>query len=236
MSRKGSSLYISAPVNALVEGLYREDTLVRDILEQGDFGIGTFNDLDGEMVVVDGRVYQLRADGLSHDVPDEARTPFACVTFFRPYSFEDLDQPLDYAQLIDILDRMVPSKNMLYAIRLEGHFDYVRTRSVPRQDAYKPLVEVTREQPEFEFENVRGTMVGFWTPDFLSSVAVPGYHLHFLTEDCQRGGHLLTCKPHGIRVSLQHMPNIQLGLPMTLDYLTQGFDRDIQADLNEAEH
>ena len=84
MSRKGSSLYISAPVNALVEGLYREDTLVRDILEQGDFGIGTFNDLDGEMVVVDGRVYQLRADGLSHDVPDEARTPFACVTFFRP--------------------------------------------------------------------------------------------------------------------------------------------------------
>lgn len=229
-------LYVSAPVNALVEGIYREDTLVRDILRRGDFGIGTFNDLDGEMVVMDGVVYQLRADGLAHDVPDDARTPFACVTRFRPYSIEDVPEAMDYTQLTALLDRIIPSRNMLYAIRLDGHFDHVRTRSVPRQDAYKPLVEVTREQPEFEFHGVDGSMVGFWTPSFLGSVAVPGYHLHFLTADRRHGGHLLTCSPHGIRISLQHVPRIELGLPMTLDYLTAGFARDIEADLKEAEH
>lgn len=230
------SLYVSAPVNALVEGLYREDTTIADVLEKGDFGIGTFNDLDGEMVVVDGEVYQLKADGQAYRVDPQTKTPFACVTFFRPYSVEQVDQAMDYQQLLAFFDRLVPSHNMLYAIRLDGTFDYVRTRSVPRQDAYRPLVEVARNQPEFEFESIRGTMVGFWTPDFMQSVAVPGYHLHFLTEDGCHGGHLLECHPRSITISLQHLPQMQLGLPMTLDYLTADLSRDTRADLDEAEH
>jgi hypothetical protein len=156
MNARNALLYVSAPVNALVEGLYRQDTTIADILARGDFGLGTFNDLDGEMVVIDSVVYQLRSDGNAYAVPDETRTPFACVTFFRPYSEEDIDQPLDYPGLLALFDRLLPSKNMLYALRLDGLFDYVRTRSVPRQDAYRPLVEVAREQPEFEFEHYRG--------------------------------------------------------------------------------
>jgi acetolactate decarboxylase len=228
-------LYVSAPVNALVEGLYREDTRIDDMLRRGDFGLGTFNDLDGEMVVMDGRVYQLRSDGLAYDVPPDTRTPFACVTFFRPYSVEDIEGPMDYAALIALLDRMIPSRNMLYAIRIDGRFDYVRTRSVPRQDAYKPLVEVAREQPEFEFEDVAGSMVGYWTPNFLQSVAVPGYHLHFLTADRCHGGHLLECRPRQVRIALQHIARMELGLPMTLDYLTADLTRDTREDLEEAE-
>jgi acetolactate decarboxylase len=228
-------LYVSAPVNALVEGLYREDTRIADILERGDFGLGTFNDLDGEMVVMDGQVYQLRSDGLAYDVPPETRTPFACVTFFRPYSVEEIDTPMDYPGLIALLDRMIPSRNMLYAIRIDGRFDHVRTRSVPRQEAYKPLVEVAREQPEFTFDGVAGSMVGYWTPQFLQSVAVPGYHLHFLTADRRHGGHLLECRPHGVRISLQHVARMELGLPLTLDYLTADLSRDVREDLEEAE-
>ncbi len=186
MRAQDSLLYISAPVNALVEGLYREDTTIADILARGDFGIGTFNDLDGEMVVLDGVVYQLRSDGIAYAVTPETRTPFACVTFFHPYSEEEIDQPLDYPGLLALFDRLLPSKNMLYALRLQGLFDYVRTRSVPRQDAYRPLVEVAREQPEFEFERIEGTLVGYWTPNFMQSVAVPGYHLH--TRRAEKSG------------------------------------------------
>ncbi|NCA71952.1 MAG: acetolactate decarboxylase [Sphingobacteriia bacterium] len=231
-----SALYISAPVNALVEGLYREDTRISDILAHGDFGLGTFNDLDGEMVVLDAEVYQLRSDGNAYAVPPDTRTPFACVTFFRPYSQEEVDQPLDYPALLGLFDRLLPSKNMLYAIRLDGRFDYARTRSVPRQDSYRPLVEVAREQPEYEYTNVDGSMVGFWTPNFLQSVAVPGYHLHFLTADKRHGGHLLECRPRQIRISLHHIARLELGLPLTLDYLTAELDRDIAQDLHEAEH
>ena len=228
-------LHISAPVNALVEGIYREDTRISEILERGDFGLGTFNDLDGEMVVLDGQVHQLRSDGRAYSVALDTRTPFACVTFFRPYSVEDIDTPLDYAGLLALFDRLLPSKNMIYAIRVDGLFDYVRTRSVPRQDSYRPLVEVAREQAEFEFDSVEGSMAGFWTPPFMQSVAVPGYHLHFLTGDKQQGGHLLECRPRRIRISLQHIARIELDLPMSLDYLTATFERDIGADLGEAE-
>ncbi len=229
-------LFITAPVNALVEGLYREETSISEILARGDFGLGTFNDLDGEMVVMDGKVYQLRSDGQAYQVPANTKSPFACVTFFKPYSFEDIDQPLSYSELISLLDRTLPSKNMLYAIKIEGEFSYVRTRSVPRQDAYKPLVEVAKEQSEFSFENIAGSMVGFWTPGFLSSVAVPGYHLHFLTADKQHGGHLLECRSIKIKISLQHVSRIELGLPITLDFMTADLSRDITEDLKEAEH
>jgi acetolactate decarboxylase len=236
MNARNALLYVTAPVNALVEGLYRQDTTIADILARGDFGLGTFNDLDGEMVVMDSQVYQLRSDGNAYEVPDETRTPFACVTFFRPYSVEDIDQPLDYPGLLALFDRLLPSKNMLYALRLDGRFDYVRTRSVPRQDSYRPLVEVAREQPEFEFTDIEGSMVGFWTPNFMQSVAVPGYHLHFLTADKRHGGHLLECRPRHIRISLQHIARLELGLPLTLDYLTADLGRDTSADLKEAEH
>lgn len=228
-------LYVTAPVNALVEGIYQDDRSISDILARGDFGLGTFNQLDGEMVVLEGQVFQLRSDGLAYAVPPETRTPFACVTFFRPYSEEQIDAQLEYADLLALLDRMLPSKNMLYAIRIEGAFDAMRVRSVPRQEAYKPLVEVAREQPEFDFERVEGDLVGFWTPHFLQSVAVPGYHFHFLTRNRQHGGHLLQCRPHGVRISLQHIPSLELGLPMTLDYLTADLTRDTRADLEEAE-
>ena len=223
-------------MNALVEGLYRQDTTIADILARGDFGLGTFNDLDGEMVVMDSQVYQLRSDGNAYEVPDETRTPFACITFFRPYSVEEIDQPLDYPGLLALFDRLLPSKNMLYALRLDGRFDYVRTRSVPRQDAYRPLVEVAREQPEFEFTDIEGSMVGFWTPGFMQSVAVPGYPLPSLPADKRHGGHLLECRPRQIRISLQHIARLELGLPLTLDYLTADLDRDTSADLKEAEH
>lgn len=230
------SLYVSAPVNALVEGIYREDTTVADVLRHGDLGLGTFNDLDGEMVVMDGEVHQLRSDGEAYAVSPDTRTPFAAVTFFRPYSEEQIREPLDYPGFIALLDRLVPSKNMVYALRVEGRFASLRTRSVPRQDAYRPLVEVAREQPEFDFTDVEGTLVGFWTPSFLSSVAVPGYHLHFLTADRRHGGHLLECAPVDVTISLQHLPQVSLGLPMTLDYLTAEFGRDTERDLDEAEH
>ena len=231
----GSSLYVTAPVNALVEGIYQEDCAMTDVLAHGDFGIGTFNQLDGEMVVLDGHIYQLRADGIAYAVPPQARTPFACVTFFKPYSFDDIGHALEHDALVALLDRLLPSKNMLYAIRIDGSFDYARTRSVPRQASYRPLVEVAREQPEFEFENIAGSLVGFWTPHFLSSIAVPGYHFHFLTQDRSRGGHLLECRPRGIRISLQHIPSLELGLPLTLDYMTADLSRDIGADLEEVE-
>lgn len=229
------ALYVTAPVNALIEGIYQEDTSIADILQHGDFGLGTFNHLDGEMVVLDGQVYQLKSDGNAYRVSVDTKTPYACVNFFSPDSEEKIDQELDFPGLTRLLERMIPSPNMIYALRIEGRFGYIKTRSVPRQDNYRPLVEVAREQPEFEYRALDGVMTGYWTPTFMESLTVPGYHLHFLSADRRHGGHLLACKTAGVRIALQHLPRLEVGLPVSLDYLTAEFTRDLGSDLEEAE-
>jgi len=228
-------LFITAPVNALVEGLYQENTSIEELLNRGNFGLGTFDDLDGEMIINDGQAYQLKSDGKAYKVNPKQKTPYACVTQFEPYSFEYLYSSIELSELYAFLDRTLPSKNMVYALKIEGAFAHVRTRSVPKQDSYKPLVEVARNQPEFSFQDIEGSLIGFWTPEFLDKITVPGYHLHFLTSDQGRGGHLLDCVTKEIKISIQHVSRIELALPITLDYLTTNLNRDISSDLIEAE-
>ena len=213
-------VFISAPLAALVEGIYRADTPIGLVRQKGDLGIGTFNDLDGEMVLLDGQVYCLRPEGDAEIIPDEVMTPFALATHFEGDTQERFDGPMAEGAFEQAVLDLIPSPNLMYAIRIDGHFDYVRGRSVPKQSNYLPLAEIARLQTVFEFTGVAGTIVGFYTPRFLAGVHMPGLHLHFITADRTKGGHLLGAAPNGITIGLQHAPSIELGLPMTLDFLT----------------
>lgn len=224
--------YLSAPINALLDGLYEGTATVAEILAEGDLGLGTFEDLDGEMVVLDGRAWQVDNSGQAREVGPEARTPFACVAPFRA---DTLDEVPPGTGIEAAIAGLIPSPNMLYAIRIEGRFEALRVRSVPRQEAYTPLVEVARQQATFDFAGVTGTLCGFWTPAFLHSVAVPGCHLHFLDAARQRGGHLLSGRILEGSIALMHLPRLNMALPMTLDFLTAGLGRDSEAELNVIE-
>ncbi|MBP7332708.1 MAG: acetolactate decarboxylase [Firmicutes bacterium] len=187
-------LYQVSTLGALMQGVYDGEMEVGQLVQEGDLGIGTFEALDGEMVVLDGRVYQVRGDGQVHEAADTVKTPFAVVTRFDPDQQVQLSGIESYARLKDELDKLCPSPNLFYAFKVEGTFGYVQTRSVPPQEKpYPPLVEVTDMQPTFEFHDVKGTLAGFWCPSYAEGANMPGYHLHFLTEDRAGGGHLLEC-------------------------------------------
>jgi acetolactate decarboxylase len=228
-------VYLCAPVNALVEGIYEQNIPFTQVKQHGDFGLGTFDNLDGEMVMLDGEIYQITDEGRVHIVDEQALTPFACVTFYRPLSHDELNTELSYTEFQEWLRGLLPSPNIFYAIRVEGRFASIRVRSVPKQENYRPLVEVAREQPVFTFSDIEGTLVGFFTPSFVSSLSVPGLHLHFLSADRQRGGHLLECRPTRVRAGVQFISSLELALPMGLDYLTWDFSRDTKQDLDKAE-
>jgi acetolactate decarboxylase len=231
-----NKIYLCAPVNSLVEGIYEQNIPFSEIKKHGDFGLGTFNDLDGEMVMMDGLIYRVGSDGKVNQITDEEeRTPFSCVTFFEPSSEDELDRELSYEEFLNWMKELMPSPNLFYALRIEGEFSYVKTRSVPKQENYRPLVEVAKEQPTFEFEDTKGVMIGFYTPSFLPSLNVPGVHLHYLTDDLSRGGHLLECRPRKVKIELQYLYTLELSLPSNLDYLTWDFQRDIGKDLDKAE-
>ena len=236
ISTNHSSVYLCAPVNALVEGIYEENIPISEIKKHGNFGLGTFDQLDGEMIMLDGKVYQMSGDGRTALVDDSAETPFVCVTFYEVHSTEVLERDMTYPEFTDWLYSLLPSRNIFYAIRIEGRFKHIKVRSVPKQESYLPLVEVAAHQPVFEFHDVTGTLAGFFTPEFMSSINVPGLHLHFLSSDLQHGGHLLACEPQKIQVGIQFIPRMELSLPITLDYLTWDFNRDISEDLHKAEN
>ncbi|GAB6059757.1 acetolactate decarboxylase [Desulfonatronum parangueonense] len=230
------TLYLSAPVNALVEGIYRQNTTLGQLKEHGDFGLGTFNDLDGELVLLGGSAYQVTGTGEVLRPTDDVLTPFACVCFFRELTFEDVDSGfVDMAALMALLEASLPSPNMMYALRIDGDFEFVRTRSVPRQDHYRPLVEVTKDQPTFEMNSLSGTLAGFYTPRFMATMSVPGVHLHFISEDRAFGGHLLQCRAVRARIGIQILRSLRMDLPVTLDYMTADLRRDSEKDLETAE-
>jgi len=181
-----------ATIDALLAGVYDGHMTLGALREYGDLGIGTFEGLDGEMTLVDGTFYKVRADGKVYRPPLSERTPFASVTRFVPDLKDTLSGPADRKALEARIDALAPSRNQICAFIVRGDFRLVRTRSVPAQKKpYPPLVEVTKTQPVFTLRNVRGTLVGFRLPDFVKGVNVPGYHMHFLTDDRTGGGHVL---------------------------------------------
>jgi len=228
-------IYLCAPVNTLAEGIYEQKIPLTQIKLHGDFGLGTFDNLDGEMVMLDGEIYQIDDTGRVSRVADDVKTPFASVTFYRALSRDRLEEELTYTDFQEWIKRLLPSPNIFYALRIEGRFASIKVRSVSKQENYRPLVDVAREQSVFTFTDVEGTLAGFFTPEFLGCVSVAGFHLHFLSADKRRGGHLLECRPARVDVGVQMLPLLELALPMTLDYLTWNFCRDTEADMRKAE-
>lgn len=181
-----------ATIDALLAGAYDGTVTLAELRQSGDFGIGTFHALDGEMILLDGVFYKVRGDGTVVEPPLSETTPFASVTHFRADVREELPAGLDLPALEARIDRLLPQANRFCAFRVRGEFRHVRVRSVPAQSKpYPPLVAVTRNQPMFTLQGVRGTLIGFRSPTFVKGVNVPGYHLHFLADDRRSGGHVL---------------------------------------------
>jgi len=181
-----------ATIDALLSGVYDGHMSLGDLRKAGDFGIGTFEGLDGEMILINGRFYQVRADGHVYEPANSIKTPFACVTRFKPNCQKQINHSLNSKQLEKEIDRLVPQPNQFCAILLHGTFSHVWTRSIPAQKKpYPTLVEATKTQSVFELSEVRGTLIGFRSPAFVKGINVPGYHLHFLADDRSSGGHVL---------------------------------------------
>ena len=166
------------------------------------------------MVVLDGTVYQVKADGTVSRPAATTRTPFAAVCAFRADQSCAIDKEMDFKGLEAFLDGRLPNTNVFYAIRITGTFSLMETRSVPPQaKPYPPLAEVTKTQPRFTMNDVSGTIVGFRCPPFVKGINVPGYHLHFISDDRTQGGHILALKIRSGRCDVDLCNRLLLILP-----------------------
>lgn len=207
-------LFQTSTFDALLKGVYDGNMTFKELKKYGDFGIGTFNGLDGEMVEVAGKFYQIKADGVAYHVDDSMKTPFSVVTFFEANESVLSGNVSDYKQLGQYLDSLLPTENIFYAVKIEGVFDYIKTRSVPKQNKPYPLLtEAIKGQSTFELHDVAGTIVGFRCPLYAEGINVPGYHFHFITTDGKSGGHLLECQMHDVRIEIDNTSEFHMVLP-----------------------
>ncbi|MDH7509932.1 MAG: acetolactate decarboxylase [Methanolinea sp.] len=206
-------LFQVSTIGALMEGNYRGLFPFGEIRKRGDLGIGTFDSLDGEMIAVNGEYFQVTADGSVLPVSDRALTPFATVTFFEPDISFFLARADNFSDFSRRVERSLPSKDQIYAIRIPGKFPYVRARSVPRQEEpYPRLVDAVRNQSVFVFEGTRGTIAGFWFPAAFDGLNVPGFHLHYITDDRKAGGHVLDFSLENATVEIDVTPRFLVAL------------------------
>ena len=212
-------LFQTSTIGALLVGVYDGDMSLGELREHGDFGIGTVNALDGELIELDGAFVSVTGDGRVHLLPGLVRTPFAAVTFFEADDSFPVQQVSSYEQLQGLIDARLPTPNICYAVRVRGVFSSVRTRSVPAQSRpYPPLAEVVKNQTVFELPEVTGTLVGFRLPGFVSGLNVPGWHVHFLADDLSNGGHLLECAITNAVVEIDYTRGLCVALPGTEDF------------------
>jgi acetolactate decarboxylase len=176
----------------MLNGFYKGHYSFEDLKQYGDFGIGAPEHLDGEMVMLDGKVYQTIYTGATFEAPGATKAALAFVHFFeqdRAYSF---DAPLKREALYAVLHSQV-KRNEPTAICIRGHFSYVCTRAFPPVQQYPAptLQAMAHLQRYFVYHDLPGALVGYYIPEFLKGINVAGFHFHFLADDKKAGGHLV---------------------------------------------
>jgi acetolactate decarboxylase len=230
-------LFQASTIGALLDGAFDGDLSFAELAEHGDFGLGTLNGLDGEMIALDGSFYRADVEGAIHPVPATAKTPFAVVTRFEPNEEARIEGGLAHDALLERLDELVPEDAASCAVRLDGRFELVRARSVPaQQPPYRPLTEVVAEQHVFELEDVAGTMLGFRFPAWVEGIEVGGYHLHFISEDRRRGGHVLDSQVERVRVQIDPSNDLHVELPPEVDLADPDLAASTHAAVEAVEH
>jgi acetolactate decarboxylase len=207
-------------LDALSFGLYQGVYAVGALKRRGDFGLGTFEGIDGEMTILNGHFYHFRSDGVVTEEPDCSRVPFAVITTFRSDTrFSTNGVSMD--ELGRQIDQHIPSTNLFYAIRIHGTFSELTTRAIPKLfPPYPPLSKAVEKQVEFPFQNIKGTLVAFRCPDWVKGINQVGYHYHFISDDESVGGHALSFTTGPVTVEIQELQQNSIWVPDKGPFLT----------------
>jgi len=231
-------MYQYSIMDALQAGVYDGNMTFGELKKKGNFAIGTFNGLDGEMIMLDGQVYKMRSDGTISTVPDKDSTPLAFVKYFAAdTSFTITGNNLTYADVQAAILKAL-NKNEMYAIRLKATFNTMRGRSVmPVKRPYPELADYIKAggQANFNFTAITGTCIGFLMPGYMARTNVAGYHVHFIADDRKHGGHIFDFTTNRIEVEVDHIKGTTIELNTHPDFDNTDFTKDRVKDIKKIE-
>jgi alpha-acetolactate decarboxylase len=212
-------IYQYSLLNALMDGVSETGISVAKLASKGNQGLGTFARMNGELLFLDGIVYQLQAEGSVREADESDRIPFAVSTNFVPQQTEAVSLG-DKNAIDETLDRFNShAKNLFMTYRINGYFKYLKCRTVRGQE-YKgqPLSELGKKQSVEEYRDVEGTIIGFRTPVNWQGFGVAGEHLHFIKSNRSAGGHVLEVEASEVEMQMAVASNVHVELPTSEDF------------------
>jgi len=233
------TLYQTNLLQSLMLGVYEGSQTVKDLKDRGDTGIGTFDGVNGELVMVDGVVYQALGDGTVAVAADEEGIPFSTVTHFDVDDKVEVKDIADINAMKSVLDEYISSHspNFFYMIRIEGTFDTMHVRSELKQERpYRPLdVALATDQREFKYENVEGTLVVLYCPAYMGGLNTPGYHFHFISADRTKGGHVLDFSTRSAVCSFDKTTAFEMDLTDSEDFNRMALEQEMGDAIRKVE-
>jgi len=235
------ALFVYSTIDALLAGAYDGDMTVQELGTKGNFGMGTYNRLDGEMVLLNGVFHHVHADGSVSVADPRTKVPLAYVLPFPAdtamgLTLDDAAPPRPLAELEAIIDRQLRNKNLFFGVKVAGRFSDMSTRAIaPQVRPYKPLAEVSKTQAVFKRAAVAGTLVGIRSPAFSKGLSMPGWHWHFISDDKAFGGHVLAASLVAGSVAMVQVGDVTLKLPTTDDFANADQTRDRSRELQQVQ-
>ncbi len=233
------TVYQVALLQSLTQGYYDGIIKVSELREHGDIGIGTFEGVNGEMIVLDGTVYQALGDGSVQKADDNETVPFSNVTFFDSDVKEEISDIKDINALKEALDKTVAKngKNMFCFVKLNGEFKKMNVRSELKQEKpYKSLDKaLATDQREFNYDNIKGTVVALYCPDYMGGLNTPGWHFHFISDDKTKGGHILELAFDSAQAEYDITPEFDMCLSDDDEFQKMELSKDVSGAIKKVE-
>ncbi|QEC75422.1 acetolactate decarboxylase [Mucilaginibacter ginsenosidivorax] len=233
----GDNLFSAGFASGFIGGLYDNWYPYRQLQKHGDFGLGAPGHLDGELLMLHGKIYQTRATGKTTLVADTGKLPYAIVCFFKAKRTFKHTGNLNKTALYALLDSLLSNQNGIYAIHIKGDFKLVKTRAFPPvEKPYLPLASMLSRQHFFEHTNLQGDLVGFRIPAYMEGAHISGYHFHFLSMDKTAGGHLIDLDAADITIEVDTLTSYTMDLPQTADFNNFDFKKDRKEEIKSVEN
>ena len=238
--RMQNRMYQVSTLQALALGYSRAVISVDELLREGDTGLGTFEDVNGEMIVMDGHCYRADQNGCVTAVAPRTGVPFAAVARLSgEQRFPMRDMP-DIDSVRTELTRKIEERfglNSMHVVRIDGEFAKVDARSeAPYRSHHISLKEILGQtQKAFIFENIRGSLVGVYFPDYMDGINMPGWHLHFLSDDRSKGGHVFDVSLREGAAKVDKISSIVIDLPREAAFDTYSLKQDLQEEIKSVE-
>jgi acetolactate decarboxylase len=204
-------------LKALDNGVLEGNMKVGELKQHGDLGLGTFNKMNGEMIVLDHVVYRVTPEGNIVQPDDETLIPYSIITFYHQDDTLSLSGEINYQVLKTYVDKRVPSRNLFYAFRISGEFEYIKCggANIQEKPYNKSLSQMLGDRPVYEGKDIKGTLVGFWCPEYIGDINTAGFHLHFLSDDHSIGGHLMEFTARSLEIGYDAKSIYKIFLPDT---------------------